>query len=49
MNVQKSGIASVFAPLSKYEGVCSVKGTYGGKEVTGTALVELIGVWPKRA
>lgn len=45
---KEQDIASVFAPLSKYEGVCSVKGTYKGKEVTGTALVELIGAWPKR-
>lgn len=45
---KEQDIASVFAPLSKYEGVCSVCGSYKGKAVTGTALVELIGTWPKR-
>jgi len=45
---KEQDIASVFAPLSKYEGVCRVKGTYKGQAVTGTALVELIGQWPKR-
>ncbi len=45
---KEQDIASVFTPLSKYEGVGSVRGTYKGKEVTGTALVELIGSWPKK-
>ncbi|MFV0305353.1 MAG: lipocalin-like domain-containing protein [Moheibacter sp.] len=44
---REQDITSVFAPLSKYEGVTTVKGIYQGKEITGTALVELIGSWPK--
>ena len=45
---KEQDIASVFQPLSKYEGVGRVQGTYKGQKVTGTVLVELIGAWPKR-
>lgn len=44
---KEQDIASVMSQLSKYEGVCKVDGTYHGEPVTGTALVELIGSWPK--
>lgn len=40
-------IVSVMKQLSKYEGVCTVKGTYMGQPAAGHALVELIGRWPK--
>ena len=45
---KEQDIASVLKPLSKYEGVCNVSGTYKGMKVQGTALVELVGSWPKR-
>lgn len=45
---KEQDIASVMTQLSKYEGVCEVRGTYHGEQVTGTALVELIGSWPKK-
>lgn len=44
---REQDIVSVLPQLSKYEGVCRVRGTYKGNLVTGTALVELIGQWPK--
>lgn len=45
---KEQDIASVSAPLSKYEGVCTVHGTCHGEHVSGTALVELIGQWSKK-
>lgn len=45
---KEQDIASVLPQLSKYEGVCRVSGSYKGKPVTGTALVELIGQWPRK-
>lgn len=45
---KEQDIASVATFLSKYEGVCAVSGTYHGEPISGTALVELIGAWPKR-
>lgn len=45
--IKEQEIVSVMKQLHKYEGVCHVKGTYKGAPVTGHALVELIGIWPK--
>lgn len=45
---KQQDIASVLKPLSKYEGVCNVSGIYKGVDTKGTALVELVGAWPKR-
>lgn len=38
-------LKSVLPELNKYEGNCTVTGTYKGKRVTGQALAEMIGHW----
>lgn len=45
--IKEQEIASVMKALTKYEGTSHVIGTYMGKEVTGHAMVELIGTWDK--
>lgn len=40
-------IKSVLSELNKYEGNCTVIGSYKGQQVTGHALVEMIGPWKK--
>jgi len=45
VKVKESEIVSQVPFLTKYEGACSVEGTYLGKPASGHCLVEMLGIW----
>lgn len=45
VTVKESEVVSQVSFLTKYEGACTVSGTYMGKQVKGHCLVEMLGQW----